>query len=176
MTIWGVAGMWSGFLVYAVAWLHGGRAERFGAAMLILHCMGTVITFKWVIGGLHLPRMTLDYVRLLVFVWFCFRSDRWWPFVVVAASTMLGFLHLATLLNPAFFMAAASAEVGLGYLTDLALLSGVLERIMAGEAPAGHAAWARAVVATAGRKKRKGPGRRPDAGAGLFWKERTEGP
>ncbi|WP_332678679.1 hypothetical protein [Brevundimonas sp.] len=160
MTIWGVAGMWLGFLAYAFAWFRGGPAERLAAGIMILHCLATVITFKWVIDGHHSPRMILDGVRLLFFGWLCFRSNRWWPFVVLAALAMMSGLHIVTLFEPTLYMAVASAFVGLGYLVDLTLMLGVGERMLAGEPPAGRAAWARSDAVTPPRRQRKRPVRR----------------
>ncbi|RZJ02886.1 MAG: hypothetical protein EON89_13715 [Brevundimonas sp.] len=155
MTIWGVMGSWLGFVAYAVAWHWGGRPERFAAAILLLHNLAAVITFEWIINGIHSPRMIVDGVRILIFVWLCFRSNRWWLFVVAAAEVLMAGMDVATLLDPSFYMASASAHVGLGYLADLIVLFSVCERVMAGEAPARHAAWARANLATTRRRNRK---------------------
>lgn len=175
MTIWGVVGMWLGFVAYAVGWRWGGRAERLAAAVLLLHCLAASITFKWVIDGFHSPRMIVDCVRVLIFIWLCFRFDRWWLFVPAAAEVLMIGLHAATLLNPALYMAAASADVGLGYLIDLSLIFSVGERWLAGEPPARHAAWARADISTAARRRTKAV-RRRGADLARLWKARTDDP
>lgn len=156
MTIWNFVGLWLGYVAYAVAWIWGGRAERFAAGVLLAYCMLSFITHRWEIGGFHLANFVENCVRLLVFVRLCFRADRWWPFVITAAIGLIVLVDVVALLDPDVpEVAAISAQVGLGYLVDLTLLFSVFERRLAGEAPAGRAAWAAADVATAARRKRK---------------------
>lgn len=159
-TSWQVVGMALGLVAYAVAWVWGGRPERFAAGVLIVVCMVSMIVFRWQIGGFHLPALLLDIGRLLVFGWFCLRTDRWWPFVVTASIGLMVFVQSARLVDPSISQyAAASAGVGLGYLIDLALLLGVWERRLAGELAAGPAAWAAAdrEPATARGRRSKAP-------------------
>lgn len=162
ITIWGVAGIGLGMAAYPVAWFWGGRPERFAAAVLLLHFAVAIMSFiyRWEPLGFQLPRRMDDYVRLLIFVWLCFRSNRWWPFLMTAAMVMAAMVDVVALLDPAVsHWDAASAKVGLGYLIDLTLLLSVFERILAGEPPAGRAAWARVNIATAARRNRRKTGR-----------------
>ena len=171
-TSWQVVGMALGLVAYAVAWVWGGRPERFAAGVLIVVCMVSMIVFRWQIGGFHLPALLLDIGRLLVFGWFCLRSDRWWPFVVTAGIGLMVFIQSARLVDPSISQyAVASADVGLGYLIDLALLFGVWERRLAGELAAGPAAWAGAARAAAALPGRQREGRRQNAPS-----ESPEGP
>jgi hypothetical protein len=158
LTPWQVAGYAFALAVYAVAWTWGGRPERFAAGVMIIDLMVTSLTFSWTIDGVYLPILVQDCVRLLIFGWLCFRSTRWWPLVVATAIGQMIFVHVAQLLNPAMTnYAVASALVGLGYLVDLTLLFGVLERRLAGEPPAGPAAWAKAAGhRTAARRQSAG--------------------
>ena len=162
MTPWQVGGLLFGFVAYAVAWAWGGRPERLGAGVLLFACLLSSLSYRWEIGGLYLAAMAQDSVRLLIFGWLCFRSDRWWPLVTTAALGLMVLMYVIRLLDPAFsHFAMASGHVGLGYLIDLALLLGVWERRLAGEPPAGPAAWAAADRATAVR--RNGRNRREEA-------------
>ena len=123
--------------------------------MLIVVCLISAIIFRWQVGGFHLASLLLDIGRLLVFGWLCLRSDRWWLFVMTAGIGLMVLVQGARLVDPSLSQfAVASADVGLGYLIDLALLLGVYERRLAGEPPAGPAAWAKAErTAMAGRAR-----------------------
>lgn len=156
------AGFWLGAVTYPVAWFWGGRLERFGAALMIIYSVILIMNFilTWEIGGVYLTGRIANCVRLLIFGWVCFRSNRWWPFLMTAAMGLMVVVDVVGLLDPAVSPRdAASARIGLGYLVDLALLLGVGERMLAGEAPASRAAWARADIATAARRNRKKAGR-----------------
>ena len=168
MTPWQVGGLLFGFVAYAVAWAWGGRPERLGAGVLLFACLLSSLSYRWEIGGLYLAAMAQDSVRLLIFGWLCFRSDRWWPLVTTAALGLMVLMYVIRLLDPAFsHFAMASGHVGLGYLIDLALLLGVCERWLAGEPPAGPAAWAKAARATAARRDRRDRGLQMDAKRGV---------
>lgn len=152
MTIWQQVGFAVGLPIYALAGVLGGRAERTGAAVLIIACMADTLVFRWQIAGLHLPMLAADTLRLVVFGWMCLRFDRWWPLMATAAMALMVLVQAARVLDPTITQyAVASAGVGLGYLIDLALLFGVWERWLAGESPAARAAWARAERVTAAR-------------------------
>jgi hypothetical protein len=156
LTIWNFVGIWFGLAAYAVAWIWGGRAERFGAGFMIALCMLSFITHKWTIGGLHPGVFIENCFRFLVFGWLCLRSDRWWPFVMTVAVALCVLVHAMAWLDPALSETEAfSAQVGLGYLIDLTLLLSVFERRLAEEAPGGRAAWAAADTATKARRERK---------------------
>ena len=166
LTPWQIAGYAFGLAVYAIAWTRGGRPERFAAGVLIIDMMVTRLTFSATIDGHHLPALVQDCVRLLIFGWLGFRSNRWWPLVAATANGQMIFVHVAQLLNPALtHYAVASAHVGLLYLVDLALLFGVWERWLAGEPPTGPAAWAKADRATAGMRGRRVRTRPPEVRA-----------
>lgn len=153
MTVWQLVGFVFGLPVYALAWVLGGRAERIGAAVLLIVCMLDTIIFRWQIAGLHLPMLAADTVRLIIFGWLCLSSDRWWPLMATAAMGLMVLVQAARVLDPTITQyAVASAGVGLGYLIDLALLLGVLERRLAGEPPAARAAWTQAKRVTAARR------------------------
>jgi hypothetical protein len=167
MTIWIVLGVCLGMAAYAVAWFWGGRTERLAAAVMLLHfaVAAMSIIYMWERNGIDLPRKIDDSVRLLVFVWICFRSDRWWPFLMTAGLALMVLVDVVVVLDPAVSrVGAVSAQVGLGYLVDLTLLFSVCERRLAGEEPAGRAAWARAAMATSARRNRNRPTRRLLAG------------
>lgn len=156
MTIWQQVGFAVGLPIYALAGVLGGRAERTGAAVLIIACMADTLIFRWQIAGLHLPMLAADTLRLIVFGWMCLRFDRWWPLLATAAMALMVLVQAARVLDPAITQyAVASAGVGLGYLIDLALLLGVVERWVAGEPAAGRDAWTKAARVTAARQARR---------------------
>ncbi len=154
MTIWQQVGFAVGLPIYALAGVLGGRAERMGAAVLIIACMADTLIFRWQIAGLHLPMLAADTLRLAVLGWLCLRFDRWWLLMATTAMGLMVLVQAARVLDPTITQyAVASAGVGLGYLIDMALLLGVLERWLAGEAAAARAAWARAERVTAVRRE-----------------------
>ena len=154
LTIWNFVGIWFGMGAYAVAWTWGGRPERFAAGVLLFYCLLSSMTHTWEVGGFHVASFLENCIRLLIFGWLCLRSDRWWPFVLTGAIALGVLVDVLALLDPALSeIEAMSAQVGLGYLIDLTLLLSPLERRLAGDAPAGPAAWASAHVATARRKR-----------------------
>jgi hypothetical protein len=162
MTAWQFSGFAFGLIAYAVGWIWGGRPERFAAGVLIVACMVSTIIFRWQIGGFHLPALLLDVVRLLVFGWFSLRSDRWWPFVATASIGLMVFVQGARLVDPSISQyAVASADVGLGFLLDLALLLGACERRLAGETRVAPSAWNKAALLTAKVRGRQTRSRSP---------------
>lgn len=152
MTAWQIFGIAFGLAVYPIAWFRGGQQERFGAGVLLLSCLLSMAAFyreNWV-------SMALEGVSLSIFGWMCFRLNRWWPFLATAAGVLTGVLFVIKMLDPGFSQyALVSAFIGLEFLTDLSLLLGVWERGLAGERPAGPAAWLKAERASAARR----PGR-----------------
>lgn len=159
MTVWQNVGVALGLLAYAVAWLWGGRPERCGAVFLLVVCMISTLTSGSQIGGFNLASLLVDIARLAAFGWLCLRFDRWWPLVVTAGITLMIIVQGAKLIDPSISQyAVGSADVGLGYVIDLALLLSVFERWLAGEKAAGPAAWAKAA-----RRRRRGAGAGPSA-------------
>jgi len=164
MTIWIVVSVVLGMAAYAVAWFGGGRTERFAAAVMLLHfgVAAMSVIYGWERHGFQLPRLIDDYIRLLIFAWLCFRSNRWWPFVMLATLGLMAVVDIVGLLDPTLSRRdLASAMVGLGYLVDLTLMLSVCERMLAGEPPASRAAWARANAATAAPPRLTSPLSRP---------------
>jgi len=168
LTPWQVAGYAFALAVYAIAWTWGGRLERFAAAVLVIDLMVTSLTFNWHIDGVFVAAVVQDCVRLLIFGWLCFQSDRWWPLVVATANAMMVFVQGARFMDPGVsHMALASSHVGLLYLADLALLLGVWERWLAGEPAIAPAAWAKVTRITAMRRSGSGaPGKQVGRNAG----------
>lgn len=165
-TTWAVIEMCLGMTAYAVAWFWGGRTERFAAAVMLLYFAVQIssIVHGWESAGNYLPRRIVDYVRVLIFGWLCFRSDRWWPFLMAAPLGLSALVDVVVVFEPGISRnGAISAKIGLAYLFDLTLLLSFCERWLAGEPPAGRAAWARADAATAARRNRTKPARRPEA-------------
>ncbi len=152
------ASFWLGVVAYAVAWTWGGRVERFAAAVLLVQCVIMTINFilTWESGGVYLTGKIANVVVLLITGWLCIRSDRWWLLLMTATTGLKTLADLVGVLDPGLSdFALASAKIGLGYVIDLTLMLSVVERWLAGEAPAGRTAWARADIATAARRNRR---------------------
>ncbi len=120
-------------LAPVVAWLWGGRPERFGAgAALWLHFAFAHHT--WMIGDVYVDSTIEDIIGIAAFGWLFFRSDRWWPFVAITAHVLSLLVHVLTMVTDITWDAAVSARVGHGLLFYVALMAGVAERWLAGEA------------------------------------------
>ena len=157
MTPWQSGGLAFGFVVYAIAWLRGGQPERLGAGVLLFGGLLAGPANAWEIGGVYPAWVALDGAILLLFVWLCFRAERWWPMVAASAYGMIVLSQGIRLMDPTFsHYAMVSAHIGLGYVVDVALLVGVWERWLAGEPAAGPAAWAKAARLTAARRRKRG--------------------
>lgn len=84
-------------------------------------------------------------VITLIFIRMALRSNRWWTLVVAAASALCVLLDFLDWVHPGLSTyAAVSAQLGLWCVVHLALLAGVLERWLAGEAAVSDTAvWRR---------------------------------
>ena len=116
-------------------WLRGGHPERFGVAVVLLIYLALGPTQHWTIGDIYVDSIIEDMLEFLFMGWLALRADRWWPFVATAATALIVLVHVLTLVTDISFIASVSARVGLELLEYLALLAGVAERWMAGEAP-----------------------------------------
>lgn len=157
MTLWQSGGLAFGYAVCAIAWRWGGRPERFAAGVLLLSALPTDLANGWVVGGFRPGFIAVECAILLAFGWLTLRSNRWWVLAATAAAGLVVLVAVLRLLNPTLSHSAmVSAKIGLAYVIDLALLLGVWERWLAGEAAAARAAWAQAMRVTAARRNRRG--------------------
>lgn len=133
-----------GVLVFTLAWLKGGHAERFGVTVLIIAWVVSS-TPPVMIGRLQADHGIEDVLLMLLFGWLALRSDRWWPLVMTATLVLTVLVHLSMVLDPDLdHRADIAARLGLGFLTTLSLLIGVFERWLAGERPVSEGArWRR---------------------------------
>lgn len=124
------------FAAVIVGWLRGGHPERTAAAVMLLTQPVIVNPLvEWRIGDVYVDSTIEDILWTLFFGWLAFRSDRWWPFAATAATSLIVLVHFLTMVTDISWDAAVSARVGLGLLSNLAVLAGVAERWMAGETP-----------------------------------------
>lgn len=123
--------------VFLLAWLKGGRPERFGALLISTgYVVAAVAPPVLVYGDLLLFDAVADVAMLVIFLWMSLKGDRWWPFLAAAAMFLTDVVHAAMILIPELDTRAdISARLGLTLLTVLALLAGVGERWLAGERP-----------------------------------------
>lgn len=131
-------------VTFLVGWLRGGHPERFGVAVLLFHTLAEELYRNWRIPGGFDPVLWVAVAKeqavgrvvlTLIFGWLAFRSPRWWPLAVTASLVLILLVHLLTIVTPISYNAGASARIGLWLVLYLALLAGVAERWMAGEAP-----------------------------------------
>ncbi|GAA0869655.1 hypothetical protein GCM10009116_14910 [Brevundimonas basaltis] len=158
MTVWQQAEILFGLIVYTVVWMRGGPPERLAVGVLLIHNLTSFVTWRWEIEASYTASMIRESVSLLIFGGLWFRSNRWWPAVMAAATCLLLLTYALWMLHAAVaHFAVASARVGLWFLIDLVLLLSVFERWVAGEPPAGSAAWAKAARATAAKRRAASP-------------------
>ena len=145
MTAFALASHLLGFVAYILGWLKGGHPERLAATALMISYAVSSVTFLWRVGDFYWASALSEFTLMLIFCWLTFRSDRWWPFVTTAALALITLTHALTLLAPDLSAyAAQSAQVGLWLVIDAALLAGVGERWLAGEAAVSRTAvWRR---------------------------------
>lgn len=131
-------------VVLALAWIKGGHTERFGAMVIILAYLSTLVT-PWRIDDFRVGEAATDVVVTLIFAWMALSRERWWPFAATASMVLALMVHLAMVLVPDLDgRADVSARAGLGLLLILSLLAGVAERWLSGEAPVSQFhAWRR---------------------------------
>lgn len=131
-------------MVFALAWLKGGHTERFGVMVLVV---AYIVSFAppVMIGQLHAVHAFEDALLMFVFGWLALKRDRWWPLIMTATMVLTVLVHLSMVLVPELDRRAdIAARLGLGVLTTLSLLIGVVERWLAGERPVSEGAiWSR---------------------------------
>jgi len=123
------------FAAVIVGWMRGGHPERLGVAVIFSTYLASGLWRSWTIGDVHVDVAITDALLLLFLGWLTLRSDRWWPFVATAALALTVLVHIFTIVTDISWNAAVSARIGLRLLGNLALMAGVAERWMAGEAP-----------------------------------------
>lgn len=123
--------------VIAIAWLAGGRSERAAtAAILTAWSLGLALT-DLRLGRVSIGLAISDAGLLVALGRLALGHDRWWLLAAAAAQGLAVAAHLAMLLRNDLSPAAhVSALVVFDILLLLALLVGVMERWLAGEAPA----------------------------------------
>lgn len=131
------------------AWLKGGHPERLGAAATVVVFAVSFVTHDIMVGPFYAGDAALDLLLTLFFVWMALTRDRWWPLVMSGVMGLTLVVYLAALVVPDLGQwAVMSARIGLGLLTMLTLLAGVLERWLAGERGVSEQkAWSRVAAA-----------------------------
>ncbi|MDI6624806.1 MAG: hypothetical protein QME55_08750 [Brevundimonas sp.] len=122
------------WVAFAVAWLKGGHAERFGVAVLLSGALIEMFFVHWQIGELEVGIAATQVVLLLIFGRLAFSSDRWWPLAVTGCMILIVTVHLLVILTSVSFYAAISARIGVWLLLYVILIASVAERWLAGEA------------------------------------------
>ncbi len=135
---------YAGSLIAVVfAWLKGGHPERLGALVTIAAYCISYYSHPLMIGDFYAGDAVLDLAMTGFFVWLSLKCDRWWPLAMTAVMALTLLVHGSSLVVPHVGgYADISARVGLSILSALILLSGTVERWLAGEeAISGRALW-----------------------------------
>jgi hypothetical protein len=132
-------------VVFAVAWLKGGHAERTGVAICIVAYLAAYAGRSLRVGDVHVGDAASDLIVMLAFGWLALRSNRWWPFAATAVMVLTMAVHASMVLVPELTVRGdVSARLGLSVMLILALFAGVAERWLAGERPVSESAtWKR---------------------------------
>ncbi|GAA0655280.1 hypothetical protein [Brevundimonas lenta] len=134
--------------VFAFAWMRGGHTERTGVALFILAFIFSFAVQPITLNHFRLGEAFVDGAFFLALVWLALRRDRWWTLACAAFGALTLMAHavifLTPDLTPMHIRVDVAARWGIGVLMILCLAAGVLERWMAGEAPATESArWGR---------------------------------
>ena len=128
----------SALLVLPLAWVKGGHAERAAVALFIAAYVSGPFLQGYQIGEVMAAVALGDLAVWSVFVWLALRYDRWWLILASAAQGLNVLSHAAIVLTPDITTReAVAAQWIFGLVSLYALLSGVLERHLAGEQAAG---------------------------------------
>ncbi len=136
-------------VVFAFAWLRGGHTERAGVVIFVAAFVASLMLQPLTVNGLRLGEAGADVVFFAAMVWLALRRDRWWTLAAAALGGLTMFAHALMWVTPDLSQAHLRADVigrawGIGTAMVLCLAAGVLERWLAGEAPASREArWER---------------------------------
>jgi hypothetical protein len=120
-----------------VAWLKGGHPERLGVVFWLVGWILSLPLNDLRIGDLRWAVALVDIAAFAAFLWLALQHERWWPLGLCACMILTVVVHAAALLIPEMTaLGESSAQLGLGMLSVLLLLTGALERWLAGEPPA----------------------------------------
>ena len=127
----------SALVIFPLAWLGGGHTERSGVALYMCLFFVSPLVQQYRIGNLMWATALIDLVFLIGLVWLAL--------VASAFQVMVMLIYLSTALVPGFdTRSGVVAIMVLGMLALFCLLGGVVERILAGEAPvSASAVWRR---------------------------------
>lgn len=130
--------------VFALAWTRGGHTERAGVAIMVCAYVVSLVAQYIHLNGFRIAEAAIDLVVLTGFGWLALRRDRWWTLAATALAVLVMVAHTMTFLTPDLTSQQIRADIaarwGIGVLVMLSLGAGVLERWMAGEAPASRLA------------------------------------
>lgn len=121
-------------LSITVGWSRGGHPERFGALVLLLDYLASMVGEQWQIREIVVFALTLDLAVMLAFAWLALKADRWWPIAVAASLALCVLVRIVGIVNPDLSrFAMLSAALGIWILIYVFTIAGVAERWLAGE-------------------------------------------
>lgn len=124
-------------VILPLAWVWGGHTERRGAMLLIVAYVATLFGVELVIGRFRVGELAIDLVFLAFLIGLALRSNRWWPMVAVAVQVLTVVSYGALWLDPDLRLRDnVATRWVLGMVMLYSLLGGIIERWLAGEAPA----------------------------------------
>lgn len=125
----------STFAILAIAWWKGGAPERSGALVLFVAYLATGLVKTIELGGLRVGVALIDVALALTLVWLAMRSGRWWLLLAAANQLLVVMAHATAVIDPTLGLRVSVASRWLfGLIVLYALLAGVFERWLAGEA------------------------------------------
>ena len=135
----------SALVILPLIWQGGGQTERTGATMYLFASIASVLTQGFWLGDLRWAVALVDLFLLAGLIYLALRKDRWWPLMASAFQTLTLLIYIATAVQPELSArTGVVATWALSFIILYSLLGGVLERILAGEAPASASAiWRR---------------------------------
>lgn len=126
--------LFSALVILPLAWVKGGHAERAAVVLFIGAYISGPFLQGYRIGEFMVAVALGDLVVWSVFLWLALRYDRWWLLLAAAAQSLNVLSHAAIILTPDVTTRdAVGAQWVFGLVSLYALLSGVLERHLAGE-------------------------------------------
>ncbi len=127
----------SSVVIFAVAWMRGGHVERRVVWMMLLAYVASVFSVAWEFDRFRPADVVIDVAFLVALTHLALTRDRWWLIPAAAAQVLTVLSHAHLLLDPDVTLRANIAvRWAFGVLLLYCLLGGVVERWLAGEAPA----------------------------------------
>jgi hypothetical protein len=109
-------------VVVALAFIRGGRSERWAASALAAGWLTTLVVYRYRIGGTEWGVLAVDIALLAALLWIALRSPRYWPLFAAGFHLLAVVTHLARTVDiHVNHWAYITAEIIWGYLLAFAI-------------------------------------------------------